>query len=249
MEKKNGFTEKLDSFFAGKGFYIVLFLCVAIIGVSAWIMFGGETANVDDGNGTSISAGNDVGATAPVLSGDDGGNAAYPDDSMDTMQDVELQPEPEPEPPVINVEEPVSVPTVAEAPAYVWPLSGEIERPYSADKLIYDKTMADWRTHAALDIAAEAGTQVMAAGSGRIDAVYQDDLLGTTVIIDHGNRLKSVYSNLAVTPTVNAGDSVTTGAIIGSVGDTAKGETGEATHLHFAMAFDGAPVNPADYLP
>jgi murein DD-endopeptidase MepM/ murein hydrolase activator NlpD len=163
------------------------------------------------------------------------------------MLDGEL--DPEPELPVIAAEEPAYVPTVAEAPSFVWPLSGEIERPYSADKLIYDKTMADWRTHPAVDIAAEIGTQVIAASSGTVEAVYRDALLGTTVIIDHGDGLKSVYSNLAETPAVNAGDSVTTGAIIGAIGDTAKGETGEATHLHFAMSRDGVPVNPADYLP
>ena len=32
----NGFKQKAENFFAGKGFYIVLILCVAVIGASAW---------------------------------------------------------------------------------------------------------------------------------------------------------------------------------------------------------------------
>ena len=31
-----------EGFFAGKGFYIVLFLCAAVIGVSAWVMAAGN---------------------------------------------------------------------------------------------------------------------------------------------------------------------------------------------------------------
>ena len=44
-DKKKPFFERAEQFFAGKGFYIVLFLCVTVIGVSAWSMLtgGGKT--------------------------------------------------------------------------------------------------------------------------------------------------------------------------------------------------------------
>ena len=35
---------RLETFFNGKGFYIVLFLCAAVIGASAWMMAAGERA-------------------------------------------------------------------------------------------------------------------------------------------------------------------------------------------------------------
>lgn len=47
MEKKKSFGESLEAFFAGKGFYIVLFLCVTVIGVSAWSMLAGSETDVD----------------------------------------------------------------------------------------------------------------------------------------------------------------------------------------------------------
>ena len=46
MEKK-GFSEMLNEFFAGKGFYIVLLLCAALIGTSIWLMAGGSRADVE----------------------------------------------------------------------------------------------------------------------------------------------------------------------------------------------------------
>ena len=33
-----------EKFLTGKGFYIVLFLCAAVIGVSAWVMATGNEA-------------------------------------------------------------------------------------------------------------------------------------------------------------------------------------------------------------
>ncbi|MBQ1236160.1 MAG: hypothetical protein IIX72_04220, partial [Oscillospiraceae bacterium] len=38
----NSSGRKLEGFFTGKGFYIVLFLCAAVIGLSAWMMAAGN---------------------------------------------------------------------------------------------------------------------------------------------------------------------------------------------------------------
>jgi murein DD-endopeptidase MepM/ murein hydrolase activator NlpD len=109
--------------------------------------------------------------------------------------------------------------------------------------------MSDWRTHDGIDIAGTIGAKVMAAADGTVVDVITDDMLGTTVIIDHGKGLKSIYSNLAKTPVVKKGDKVAMGSVIGAVGDTALGESAEATHLHFAMTKNDAPVDPSKYLP
>ena len=46
MRSSNSSGKKLEGFFTGKGFYIVLFLCAAVIGVSAWMKAAGnETMN------------------------------------------------------------------------------------------------------------------------------------------------------------------------------------------------------------
>ena len=44
----NSSGKRLEGFFTGKGFYIVLFLCVAVIGVSAWMMAAGNGTMAED---------------------------------------------------------------------------------------------------------------------------------------------------------------------------------------------------------
>ena len=51
MEGKKDFGEKLEEFFAGKGFYIVLLLCAVLIGTSIWLMANGSRADVETGTG------------------------------------------------------------------------------------------------------------------------------------------------------------------------------------------------------
>ena len=132
---------------------------------------------------------------------------------------------------------------------FALPVSGEVICTFSTDELVYDKTLADWRVHTAVDFSAELGTKVTAVADGTVTEVYEDDLLGTTVVVEHGDGLFSVYSNLAATPTVSIGETVVCGDTIGSVGDTAIAESSEVAHLHFAMEKDGDACDPFLYLP
>lgn len=254
MEKKKSFGESLEAFFAGKGFYIVLFLCVAVIGVSAWAMLAGKGTDVDDGN-SSLNMTLEENEDAVLT-----GKTEYP-----VVTEPVLNPEPDTESVEIEIPE---EPVVAEEPGaetaalateteqqtavldfFIWPVAGELENGYSMTALVYNRTMQDWRTHDGIDIAAELGTQVKATSAGTVREVFDDDLYGTTVVIEHSGGLASTYSNLAAMPTVAVGDEVIAGQVIGSVGNTALCETGEVTHLHFSMTLDGQSVDPADYMP
>ena len=132
---------------------------------------------------------------------------------------------------------------------YIWPVTGELERTHSAERLSYDVTMRDWRTHEGVDIAAPLGETVYAAHAGVVRSIVQDGLFGTVLTVDHGDGVRTVYANLAAQPAVNVGDWVEAGSILGSVGDTALCEIGQGTHLHFAVEADGIGADPLDYLP
>ena len=132
---------------------------------------------------------------------------------------------------------------------YTWPVKGEIIRDFSLEVLAYDETMGDWRTHCGLDISAPLGVEVCSVSAGIVEAVYEDDLMGTTVVIDHGEGVRSVYSNLAAVPAVVVGEQVKTGTVIGAVGETALAETGRPPHLHLEMSRNGYEVDPLQYLP
>ena len=125
---------------------------------------------------------------------------------------------------------------------------GGTQAAYSVDALQYNATTQDWRTHAGVDLAASVGTPVKAAGSGVVTAVYDDEFLGTTVVINHPDGHISQYSNLAVMPSVSAGDSVEAGQTIGAVGETALLEIADEPHLHFAVYANGDTIDPAEFI-
>ena len=127
------------------------------------------------------------------------------------------------------------------------PVKGEVVRPFSRDKLAYNETTRDWRLHEALDLAAE-GQTVLASMAGTVERVYDDDYLGTTVILRHADGYETRYCNLTAMPTVKQGDRVKAGDVIGAVGDTAILESADKPHLHFQVFKDGTPIDPADFL-
>ena len=162
-----------------------------------------------------------------------------------------------PEPAAVIVEEeeappaPVidDTPVVAQVPRLVVsPLNGTILTAFSVDELVYSETFEDWRTHDGVDIAAEAGTTVLSASSGTVLSVKNDDMMGTTVVIDHGDGYQTTYANLQAKPTVEAGEAVSAGQIIGAVGTTAAAESAQGPHLHFSVALNGDIVDPNEYL-
>ncbi|MEG1430619.1 MAG: M23 family metallopeptidase [Oscillospiraceae bacterium] len=224
--KQKPFLQHVGDFIAGKGFYIVLFLCVATIGISGYFLFRGLDSDVT------------VGATAQVTV-----TPTLPPISTQTPHPT-AKPTPTPTPPPIPSAKPAPAALVFTSPG-----KGENTAGDSMEALAYDETMADWRTHSGLDIGADLGTQVLATARGTVTAIYDDDLMGTTVTVDHGGGLVSQYANLAAKPTVKAGDAVETGTILGSVGNTALAETMKASHLHFAIEKNGTAVDPILYLP
>lgn len=128
------------------------------------------------------------------------------------------------------------------------PVVGEISLEYAMDKLVYSKTLEEWRAHAGVDIASERGTPVKAVADGVVSDVRSDSYYGITVVVDHGSDLKSIYRNLASDETVAVNQKVKQGEVIGSVGNTAMDESSEQPHLHFEVLKKDVNVDPMEYL-
>lgn len=129
----------------------------------------------------------------------------------------------------------------------VSPVKGETLTDFSDTELQYNATTKDWRLHPAVDIAAP-GQKVMAAMAGTVTEVYDDDFLGSTVVIKHDDGYETRYANLTVMPTVKKGDAVKAGDVIGAVGDTAIIESKLEPHLHFQVLKDGTPIDPKEFI-
>ena len=132
--------------------------------------------------------------------------------------------------------------------SYMFPVEGDIIMEHSMDMPIYWKTLDQYMVHSGIDIASEVGTPVQACAAGTVTKIEEDDGMGVTIEINHGNGLISVYSNLAADGLIELGEVVTKGTVIGKVGQSAMFEFESEDHLHFEMKKNGEPADPMDYL-
>jgi len=249
MSSRNG--RRVRRLFDGTGAYIALFLVVTALAVAGyWSLIPHETAAAPVVDETPPIADPIVSAPRPAPA-----PTPQPAGTPDEPEPPEpVPPEPEPAAPVQSAVT-LTLPeaeTIAPPPEpqtlTVRPLTGEIVAAFSADALTYSETLGDWRTHDGVDLAAELGAPVCAAAAGTVLDVRDDDLMGSTVVISHDGGFDTLYANLEASPTVEIGDVVGAGQIIGSVGATALCESALPTHLHFGVTKDGEPVDPAAYL-
>ena len=127
---------------------------------------------------------------------------------------------------------------------FLLPVNGDVLNKYSGDKQLKNETMGDWRLHTGIDYAAKEGTTVKASGAGKVSKIYNDAMWGTTVEIEHDGNITTVYSSLSEKVFVEKGQSVESGQAIATVGNTAKIELSEKSHLHFAVKKNGKYINP-----
>ena len=128
------------------------------------------------------------------------------------------------------------------------PIDGDVVCEYSSGELVRSKTTGAWQTHNGSDIKAELGDSVTACDKGTVSAVENDPLWGVTVTIDHGNGIVTKYCGLNPDTAVQAGQEVSRGEEIGTVGNTADIESSEETHLHLEVMKNGAYVDPMEMM-
>ena len=209
----------------GKGYYIALVLCAAAIGITSYLYY----RNTNDDNG----AGEALEATLPqAQSGEDVAViATQPRELTPSTAPVQTQPPVEKKP----------LKTTS-------PVVGQEVFGYAMETLSYNQTTRDWRTHNGVDIAAEAGTEVVAAADGEVYTTYEDESLGYTVVIRHEGGYTTRYSSLGEDLMVSAGDQVVMGQVIGTVASTALVETVLGPHVHFSVTYQDTPMDPAEFL-
>ncbi len=116
------------------------------------------------------------------------------------------------------------------------------------DSVVYNKTLGLYTGHKAIDFGAEAGTEVTSVYDGVIESVTTGKIEGTTVVIDHGKGLKSVYNCIDADETLKEGQTVKKGEVIGVVSLNNKTEYKDGAHLHFEVTENGTKVDPEKYL-
>jgi murein DD-endopeptidase MepM/ murein hydrolase activator NlpD len=112
----------------------------------------------------------------------------------------------------------------------------------------YSSTLADWRFHPGVDLQAAEGAAVRAALGGLVTKVDDSFERGVHCVIDHGGGIVTVYGSLK-TCAVQAGQSVSRGQIIGTVGNSCPAEVALGPHLHFELLDGTQAIDPSSYWP
>ena len=132
------------------------------------------------------------------------------------------------------------------APASTQPVSGRVLNAYSGDELVYSSTLGDWRTHNGVDYACAQDAQVCAPAAGKVTAVDTDSRWGSVVCIeDSAGHLWRVCGT--ADPTVQTGDEVSVGQILGRAGSIPN-ECAEETHIHLEVLQGEQYLDPAKLL-
>lgn len=124
----------------------------------------------------------------------------------------------------------------------------EIVGAFSGGELVKSVTTGSWQTHNGVDIAAEVGSEVYAVSGGEIMEVENDPVWGVTVLLDHHNGYITKYCGLSSGLSVQCGDVMVSGDLIGTVGDTADIESALSPHLHIEIMHNGNYIDPLSAL-
>ena len=222
-------TNRAINFIRKNIYYFIFLICLSVvtfITVAIVVASKNNSPIVDGGGGNVIENPNDTPSDTPT------------DNPTDNPSDI---------PTDTPNENPSDKPT-ATVIIFDMPVSGTILKDYVEAGVVYNQTLGVYTGHKAIDFSAEEGSSVVACYDGTIESVVSGKLEGTTVTIDHGNGLKSVYNSIEVSEGLNAGDLIKRGAVIGTVSTNNRKEFKDGAHLHFEVLENGVKVNPQKYL-
>ena len=222
-------------FMAGRGFYAALAVCLVGAAAAAWI-------TVD----RSISSASERNSSVPV---EQASRDEYKPGSAFDAADAAVPKRDAP------VEQSGSESSFAETfnfikkeQKFTMPTEGNILRGHSGGELVKYDSLNEWRTHDGIDVQADEGAAVKTAAGGTVQSVNDDELMGTTVVIQHDGGYTTRYSSLQKDVPVQQGQQVAAGEVIGYVGSTSAAESRMGSHLHFSVSRDGAVIDPHDYV-
>lgn len=105
-------------------------------------------------------------------------------------------------------------------------------------------TLGVMKFHNGVDLAAPAGSAILAAYDGTVISAAYNDSMGNYVMINHGDGLYTIYMHASALY-VSEGQKVSKGETIAAVGTTGR-STGN--HLHFSVRVNGEYVDPMGYI-
>ena len=125
--------------------------------------------------------------------------------------------------------------------ALAWPVEGKVIETFGKQR---NPKFSTFTINNGLKIEAVAGTPVHAVFEGTVLFSQWFKGYGNLIILDHGNRVFSLYGNVK-SPLVAAGQRVAGGQPIAGVGESEDASSG---HLYFEIRQDNRPEDPQKWL-
>ena len=126
--------------------------------------------------------------------------------------------------------------------------NAKVIKGYTSDTVVFNSTLGAYMGHMGIDFAAEEGAKVYCVYDGIVESVTTSYLTGTTVTVNHGNNLKTVYNSVVADEALYEGARISQGDVIGTVSANNLQEYKDGAHLHFEVHKNGAKVDPEEYL-
>lgn len=238
-------TPKSSKKAINRGLYVIIGLCLLIIGGAAWF---------------SVSSGDRVENQTSPKTNSEKGEYSAPNQSYTDNTDQSML-----EPPIISSDTTPTADSVSSEPyssesetkeeetnnstqatVFMMPVQGKIIKKYSDKELQFSSTYGDMRIHKGIDIESKIGTAISACSDGVIESIEVNTNLGAIVTIDHKNGITVKYAGIENLK-FDEGDTVKAGDIIGTVG-TVPAECMDKEHLHLEVFKNGESVEPMETL-
>lgn len=271
QNKKN----KVKDFFRKEGFYLVLLVCLCVVAtVAAFTIKKNSVAkeqnntsnelslnDVQDSNSSEVDSNFNMQNAERVENNDELAEAndneisqeevtnEVDNDTNDTNEAIVSENQ-------NNSEQEADVDVSAGTDSNIvlsLPIDGEVAISRKFGKMVRtysDETRSEDISRRGIDINAAVGTTVKAAAEGKVEEVSSNTTDGTYVVIAHANGLKTKYANLSEDVKVAAGDTVSAGTEIGTVGNSSGIFTskicGDVLNVQVQDA-NGKDVDPSAY--
>lgn len=271
QNKKN----KVKDFFRKEGFYLVLLVCLCVVAtVAAFTIKKNSVAkeqnntsnelslnDVQDSNSSEVDSNFNMQNAERVENNDELAEAndneisqeevtnEVDNDTNDTNEAIVSENQ-------NNSEQEADVDVSAGTDSNIvlsLPIDGEVAISREFGKMVRtysDETRSEDTSRRGIDINAAVGTSVKAAAEGKVEEVSSNTTDGTYVVIAHANGLKTKYANLSEDVKVAAGDTVSAGTEIGTVGNSSGIFTskicGDVLNVQVQDA-NGKDVDPSAY--
>ena len=223
---------KFADFIKKNAYYLAFVLCLSILVViTVALIVTGNQKSLDVGG-----SGNQIEQETGNQNSDQNGNENQNQNGNENQGDENQEQKPvEPAPTVIIFEMPVA--------------GADIIKDYVGASVIYNQTLGVYSGHKAIDFSAPEGTEVVCAYDGVVESIEISKVNGTSVIVNHGKGLKTVYNSIEASDILSEGMSISKGDVLGTVSTTNKTEYLDGAHLHFEVLENGKKVDPNIYLP